>query len=154
MFNFNKFLLICLISINFALLATASGTTEPKIEKKNVAANPAKIAMLTQLKVKDSNDVNGTNTYKCSVGTSGSNLVCNGQEHRSWATQQDIELKVRCPKSGNTSAITYAEIIFSVTTSSVKCFVNEGGIGMGHIGIAVDAWNTMLFDFTTKFYSH
>lgn len=63
-------------------------------------------------------------------------------------------MKLRCPKKGSGLALSYVEIIFSVTSPSVNCVVNEGGIGVGYIGLAVSAWNTLSLSHSASFYTY
>lgn len=80
-------------------------------------------------------------------------LACIGHDKAGWPTAHDVQLNLRCPKSGSGLTLTYAEIVFTVSSNSVKCFVNEGAIGMGYLGVTIQAWNTLVFEYSAQFFS-
>lgn len=80
-------------------------------------------------------------------------MACVAHDNVGWPTAHDVELKLRCPKAGSGAILSYVEIIFSVSSNSVKCFVNEGAVGMGYIGVTVQAWNTLIFNYSAQFFS-
>ncbi|KAM7361947.1 uncharacterized protein ACRADG_012807 [Cochliomyia hominivorax] len=155
MFKFNKLFLISLFAL-IAIASCSSGALEvTDVEKKVEDTNPAEVAVLTQLKAKESDSVDNIYTYKCTVGRyQSSRLACTAQDSTSWNTPHNVELKLRCPRSGSGLTLSYVEVIYSVTSNQVNCYVNEGAVGLGYIGITINGWNTLIFNYSAKFYSY
>ncbi|XP_065360097.1 uncharacterized protein LOC135953981 [Calliphora vicina] len=155
MFNFNLVFVATLI-VSLAVVSCKTDAIEVTDVEKNVAdTNPAEVAVLTQLKFSEADSGDAIYTYKCTVGTYRSNrLACTAQDSNSWNSLQNVQLKLRCPRSGSGLTLSYVEIIYSVSSASVNCYVNEGAIGLGYIGVTINAWNTLIFNYSAKFYSY
>ena len=81
-------------------------------------------------------------------------LACTAHDSTSWAAPHDVQLKLRCPRSGSGLTLSYVEIIYSVSSPNVNCRVHEGAIGLGYIGVTVTAANTVFFSYNAKFTSY
>lgn len=81
-------------------------------------------------------------------------LACTAHDSTSWSVPHNVELKLRCPKVGSGLTLSYVEIIYSVSSNSVNCFVNEGAVGLGYIGVSVQAWNTLIFNYSAQFFTY
>ncbi|XP_037805288.1 uncharacterized protein LOC119599559 [Lucilia sericata] len=81
-------------------------------------------------------------------------LICTASDNNSWNSAQNVELKLRCPKNGSGPTVSYVEINFSVSSPSVNCYVHEGAIGLGYIGVTVNAWSTLIFNYLANFYTY
>ncbi|XP_065366258.1 uncharacterized protein LOC135959137 [Calliphora vicina] len=155
MFNFNILFVATLIASLALVSCNTNAIAVTDVEKNVVDTNPAEIAVLTQLKVIESDSGDAIYTYKCTVGNYvSSRLACTAQDSTSWNSLHNVELKLRCPRSGSGLTLSYVEIIYSVSSASVNCYVNEGAVGLGYIGVTINAWNTLIFNYSAKFYSY
>ncbi|KAI8130461.1 uncharacterized protein LOC111675861 [Lucilia cuprina] len=155
MFKFNKLFVLTLIAL-IAIVASKNDALEiTDVEKDVQETRSAEAAVLKQLKVIQSKSDESIYTYKCTVGTNKSNrLICTAHDNYSWNSTQNVELKLRCPKSGSGPTVSYVEIDFAVSSPSVNCHVHEGSIGSGYIGVTVNAWSTLIFNYLANFYTN
>ena len=69
----------------------------------------------------------------------------------SWTAPHDVQLKLRCPKSGTGLKLSYVEVLYAVSSPNVDCRVHEGAVGLDYIGVTINAANTVIFTYNAKF---
>ncbi|XP_037805311.1 uncharacterized protein LOC119599573 [Lucilia sericata] len=153
MFKLKQFFVTTLI-VSLVIVPCKTDNIEVIDVENNVTDSPAETAVLKLLNVTESDAGAVIYTYKCTVGTYQSGrLACIANNNTSWNSPHDAELKLRCPKVGSGVVLSYVEILYSVTYPNVKCYVNEGAVGLRYIGVTVNAWNTLMFNYWAYFYT-
>ncbi|XP_036325206.1 uncharacterized protein LOC118738389 [Rhagoletis pomonella] len=179
MFAHTKLLLLALL----ATVATAKDTTKPTTTKpisvtteitessKNPQANTAtgstttddsttdranvQFEMMTQrMDISSTEGDNNEYHYLCTVGKKRTqNVMCFAEDNTLWETPHDVNLKLRCPKSGTGYEVAFAQVDVWMTSKDLDCRVTEGGVGYGYIGLQLIAYNTYDFRYIADVFS-
>ncbi|XP_073820461.1 uncharacterized protein [Musca autumnalis] len=145
MFILNKPLLIILLASVACLYADEN--------IKAVESDPKQMTELKQLKVKQNQLGETQYTFKCNVGyNKTAHIGCSGKDRTEWITPHDVALTLRCPPSGTGPIMAFVEIIFTVTSQNVNCYVLAGGIGQNFIQTRLNVYGTKLMDYKAVFY--
>ncbi|XP_067630255.1 uncharacterized protein [Eurosta solidaginis] len=130
----------------------ATGSTPPasSAERANV-----QFAMMAQrMDITSSTEGDNEYHYLCTVGKKRTqNVMCFAEDSTRWETPHDVNLKLRCPKSGTGYEIAYTQVDVWMTSSDLDCRVIEGGVGYGYIGLQLTAYNTHGFRYIADVFS-
>ncbi|XP_054738200.1 uncharacterized protein LOC129244536 [Anastrepha obliqua] len=92
--------------------------------------------------------------YLCTVGKSRTqNVMCFTEDNTHWDSPHNVNLKLRCPKSGTGYEIAFAQVDVWMTSDDLVCRVTEGGVGYGYIGLQLTAYNTNEFRYIADVFS-
>ncbi|XP_018802815.1 PREDICTED: uncharacterized protein LOC108977551 [Bactrocera latifrons] len=124
----------------------ADGTTEQR---------EAQFEMIAQrMDITSTLDDNNEYHYLCTVGKKRTqNVMCFAEDNTRWETPHDVNLKLRCPKSGTGYEIAFAQVDVWMTSNDLDCRVIEGGVGYGSIGLQLTAYKTNTFRYIADVFS-
>lgn len=81
------------------------------------------------------------------------NVMCFAEDNTRWDTPHDVNLKLRCPKSGTGYEIAFSQVDVWMTSNDLDCRVTEGGVGYGSIGLQLTAYKTNTFRYIADVFS-
>lgn len=79
--------------------------------------------------------------------------MCFAEDNTRWETPHDVNLRLRCPKSGTGYEIAFAQVDVWMTSNELDCRVTDGGVGYGSIGLQLTAYRTKTFRYIADVFS-
>ncbi|XP_037955782.1 uncharacterized protein LOC119685545 [Teleopsis dalmanni] len=145
-----KFLLLAAIAV-LAISTINAHTTEGTTTK---ASHVEGLEMQVQVLEKSTKSVDGLYHYICTAGEKKSgHLMCTAKDQMEWRDPHDVEVKLRCPKSGTGLQVEYIQIDTWLTSEYFNCDITAGGIYYGFVELLLRGRNTMSFQYIAEIYS-
>uniref|UniRef100_W8BWH7 Uncharacterized protein n=1 Tax=Ceratitis capitata TaxID=7213 RepID=W8BWH7_CERCA len=110
--------------------------------------------MAQRMDISSSLDDNNEYHYLCTVGKKRTqNVMCFAEDNTRWESAHDVNLKLRCPKSGTGYEVAFAQVDVWITSNDLDCRVTEGGVGYGYVGLQLTAYKTNTFRYIADVFS-
>jgi len=104
------------------------------------------------LQMQQSFEVAGQRQFKFGNRAYGDRVVAIDGRNLTYTRMQDIKTNMTYPKSGIGRRLTYITIDVNQTSNFGQAYVIRGGIGKNFIGIIVEAYRTLYFNYRATFY--